>query len=636
MSGHRTHGIRLPDRNSRIRPRAVNAPASLSETLRGRLAEGQPVDAVLEGWALLDSTLTHDPAAFAEALGEAAKLDTTAGFAAIAPEGSLGAAVISPTGALAQADPQFIKWFGDPTDIPAFRRLVRLAQKQGQASGLVETEDGGVIAACAAVETLAVRWPLSDASRAQLMLPGRRVCLLGFAPSRVSDLAQRAAQAFGFTPLEARLSEALLDAPNLNEAAERIGVGRETAREALKKAMRKAGARRSPDLVRRMMDLMSGMGAPIGDVEAVLRALFGATPAEAKAAARFAEGLTAREVAAALGVKEATVRGQLKAVFAKTGVNKAKDLVRLTVEAGALTAFTEASETVVEPVDPEGRPRVLSLEGGRRVAFVDYGPKGGRPVVVFHGYSTGRILPITFVALLHRAGYRPLAVQRPGFGLTDPAPTPEVHLATQADDLIAVLTALKLRKVDIMVRDGSTAAGLAFAARYGDRIARGLLMNPRAPREIERSQLSLIGAVSRSMLKHPELITPLGEMLRRQTRTDLLTRTVRKSMETAPADKAATDDPLILARLLRDARGMSARTIAGWAAEMAVYALGWTLPDTIGGDRWNLLFCEGLQWPVQVEHWRAAFPDAPITFIKDAGFLAYYTHPVEVIAALER
>ncbi len=635
MAAQGTHGIRPRDCNLRIRPRTVNASASLSETLRGRLAEGQPVDAVLEGWALLDSTLTHDPAAFAEALGEAAKLDTTAGFAAIAPEGSLGAAVISPSGALAQADPQFIKWFGDPTDIPAFRRLVRLAQKQGQASGLVETEDGGVIAACAAVETLAMRWPLSDASRAQLMLPGRRVCLLGFAPSRVSDLAQRAAQAFGFTPLEARLAEALLDAPNLNEAAERIGVGRETAREALKKAMRKAGARRSPDLVRRMMDLMSGMGAPIGDVEAVLRDLFGATPAEAKAAARFAEGLTAREVAAALGVKEATVRGQLKAVFAKTGVNKAKDLVRLTVEAGALTAFTEASETVVEPVDPEGRPRVLSLEGGRRVAFVDYGPKGGRPVVVFHGYSTGRILPINFVAMLHRAGYRPMAVQRPGFGLTDPAPTPEVHLATQADDLIAVLAALKLRKVDIMVRDGSTAAGLAFAARYGDRISRGLLMNPRAPREIERSQLSLIGAVSRSMLKHPELITPLGEMLRRQTRTDLLTRTVRKSLETAPADKAATDDPLILARVLRDARGMSARTIAGWAAEMAVYAMGWTLPDTIGGDRWNLLFCEGLQWPVQVEHWRAAFPDAPITFIKDAGFLAYYTHPAEVIAALE-
>lgn len=613
----------------------MTAPASLSDSLRGRLAEGQPVDAVLDGWALLDSTLTHDPAAFAEVLGEAARLDTAAGFAAIAPEGSLGAAVISPSGALAQADPQFIRWFGDPTDIPAFRRLVRLAQKQGQASGLVETEDGGVVAACAAVESLALRWPLSEASRAQLLLPGRRVALLGFAPSKVSELAQRAAQAFGFTPLEARLAEALLDAPNLAEAAERIGVGRETAREALKKAMRKAGARRSPDLVRRMMDLMSGLGAPIGDVESVLRALFGATPAEAKAAARFAEGLTAKEVAAALGVKEATVRGQLKAVFAKTGVNKAKDLVRLTVEAGALTAFTEASETVVEPVDPEGRPRLISLPDTRRVAFVDYGPKGGRPVVVFHGYSTGRILPLNFVAELHRAGYRPLAVQRPGFGLSDPAFNPESHLDVQADDLLAVLTALKLRKVDVMVRDGSTAAGLAFAARHGDRIARGLLMNPRPPREVERTHRSLIGTISRSVLKHPELIAPLGEMLRRQTRTDLLTRTIRRSMEISPADRAAIEDPLVMARILRDARGMSARTSAGWAAEMAVYAQDWTLPEAIGGEQWNILLCGGLEWPVHMEFWRQAVPGVRITDLPEAGFLAYYTHPAEVIAALE-
>lgn len=613
----------------------MNAPVSLSETLRGRLAEGQPVDAVLDGWALLDSTLAHEPAAFAEALGEAARLDTGAGFAAIAPEGSLGAAVISPSGALAQADPRFIQWFGDPTDIPAFRRLVRLALKQGQASGLVETQDGGVIAACAAVETLALRWPLSEASRVQLLLPGRRVALLGFAPSRVSDLAQRACHSFGFTPLEARLAEALLDASSLNEAAERIGVGRETAREALKKAMRKAGARRSPDLVRRMMDLMSGMGAPIGDVESVLRTLFGATPAEARAAARFAEGLTAKEVAAALGVKEATVRGQLKAVFAKTGVNKAKDLVRLTVEAGALTAFTEASETVVEPVDPEGRPRIISLPDTRRVAFMDYGPKGGRPVIVFHGYSTGRILPPNFVAALHRAGYRPLAVQRPGFGLSDPAFSPENHLEVQADDLAAVLDALKLRKVDVMIRDGSTAAGLAFAARHGDRISRGLLMNPRAPRDFERPHVSLVGAVSRSLLSRPELIIPFGEMLRRQTRTDLLTKTVRRTLESAPGDRAALDDPLVLARVLRDTRGMSARTIAGWAAEMAVYALGWQLPANIGGDRWNILFCEGLDWPVYIQLWQDAFPDAKVHKIPLAGFMAYYTHPAGVIAALE-
>ncbi|HYE44247.1 MAG TPA: alpha/beta fold hydrolase [Caulobacter sp.] len=609
--------------------------ATLLDALRGQLAGGRPADAVLEGWASLEATAARDPAALAEVLAEAARLDVSAGLAAVAPEGSVGAAVISPSGLLAQADPQFLRWFGNPLDSPAFRRLIRLAQKQGQASGLIETADGRVIAACAATEQIALRWPLSEASRGQLVLPGRRVALLGFAPSRVSDLAVRAAQAFGFTPLEARLAEALLDAPNLAEAAGRIGVGRETAREALKKAMRKAGAKRSPDLVRRMMDLMSGMAAPAGDVEAVLRALFGATPAEAKAAARFAEGLTAKEAAAALGVKEATVRGQLKAVFAKTGVNKAKDLVRLTVEAGALTALTQASETVVEPIDPEGRMRLITVEGGRRVALIDYGPRGGRPVIVFHGYSTGRILPLEFVARLHHAGYRPIAVQRPGFGLTDPAAAPELQLATAASDLAAVLAALKLRKTDIVVRDGSTAAGLAFAALHGDLVGHGLLVNPRPPASVERTHSSLIGSVARTMLKHPELIAAFGEMLRRQTRSDLLARTIRRSLDAAPADRAAVEDPAVMARILRDSQGMSARTSAGWAAEMAVYAHGWTLPPKIGGDRWSLLFCEGLDWPVDLELWRRAFPDARQRMLPNAGFLVYFTHPEVAVEMLE-
>lgn len=606
-----------------------------AESFRGHLTGGQPSDGILEAWTSLEAIVAHDPKGVAEAMAQAARIDASAGFAALAPEGSVGGAVISPSGELAQADVQFIRWFGNPKDSPAFRRLIRLAQKQGQVSGLIETEDGGVIAACAGTETYALRWPLSAESRAQLELPGRRVALLGFAPSRVSALAARAAQAFGLTPLEARISEALLDAPNLNEAAERVGVGRETAREALKKAMRKAGAKRSPDLVRRMMDLMSGMNAPSGDVETVLSALFGATPAEARAAARFAEGLTAREVAAALGVKEATVRGQLKAVFAKTGVNKAKDLVRLTVEASTLTALTQAYESTIEPIDREGRARLITMAEGRRIALIDYGPTGGRPVVVFHGYSIGRFLPPVFVTRLHRAGYRPIVVQRPGFGLSDAAPSMESQLQVAADDLAAVLDALKLRKTDVLIRDGATAAGLAFAARHGDRIGHGLLLNPRPPASLERSQGSLIASIARTMLKHPELIAAFGEMLRRQNRTDLLTRALRRSLDPVPADRALLDDPTTEALLIRDTQGMGARSSAGFAAEMAVYAHGWTPPATVGGERWTLVLSGGFHWPASATFWRKTLPDAELREISGAGYLAYFTHPEDLIAALE-
>ena len=63
---------------------------------------------------------------------------------------------------------------------------------------------------------------------------------------------------------------------------------------------------------------------------------------------RFFVGLTMNEVAEAMGTAESTVRGQLKAVYAKAGVSKAKDFVRLAAEAGVLDSMSRTSETVAE------------------------------------------------------------------------------------------------------------------------------------------------------------------------------------------------------------------------------------------------------------------------------------------------
>lgn len=70
---------------------------------------------------------------------------------------------------------------------------------------------------------------------------------------------------------------------------------------------------------------------PPGD----LAALFGLTPAEARLAARLADGAGLDEAAVALGVTRNTARSQLQAIFAKTGVNRQGDLVRLLLGSAA-------------------------------------------------------------------------------------------------------------------------------------------------------------------------------------------------------------------------------------------------------------------------------------------------------------
>ena len=63
--------------------------------------------------------------------------------------------------------------------------------------------------------------------------------------------------------------------------------------------------------------------------EAVLRATFQLTAAEARLASRLASGQAIETVAEELGIAKETIRHQLKSVFAKTGVHRQAALVAL-------------------------------------------------------------------------------------------------------------------------------------------------------------------------------------------------------------------------------------------------------------------------------------------------------------------
>jgi pimeloyl-ACP methyl ester carboxylesterase/DNA-binding CsgD family transcriptional regulator len=582
----------------------------------------------------MNSALDHEPEALDRGPERSGGVHSTAdGAANVAPRSAFGVAVVEVDGELAQADEVFSKWFSDQPDLIAFRRLIRLALRDGQASGLVEARDGAVIAARAGLSEAAGGWPLPPRLPRGAHRPeptDRAAVFRPLAGQRSGGPGLRRLRAH---PAGSRLAEALLDAPNLEAAALRIGVGRETAREALKKAMKKAGARRSPDLVRRMMDLMCGDHAAPLAIESVLATNFGATAAEARAAARFAQGMTAREVADSLGVKDATVRGQLKAVFAKTGVNKAKDLVRLAAETSSLEALSGASETVLEPADPSGRLRVVA-SGERRIALTDYGPRSGKPVFVLHGAATGRRLPPVLVTALHSRGYRPIVPQRPGYGLTDVATAP--YLEEGADDMARILDALRIDRVKLLIRDSSTPTGLLFASRYAERVIAGVLVNPKWPisthSAASRQPTSLVGVLSRAFVENPHLIELVSEILRRQTRTDLLEKAVLQSLAHMPSDQVALKEPGVLDALVRDAQGMFARSSRGFSSENHAIVSGWQVPETIGGNRWIVAECAGLELPCANEVW-GNLPNVRFRTLKDVGLLGYFTQP-DLIAGL--
>lgn len=580
-------------------------------------------------WGRTRRTPAHDTRLVEEMLAPTDEAGFTSGSAAMVPEQAVAVAVISGRNSLAHGDEAFAALFPDPGAVPDLRRLADRARRTGSALGLLESADGAPAPAWLARGPRAARWVRSEAARTALARPDAVVALI-FAPSRSSDLAAGAAAAFGLTRLEARLAEAFLFAPTLEIAAAQAGIGRATARDALARIMTKTGAARSGDVVRRLAEFMSAAHDQPEPNAALLMEALGLTAAEAGLTLKLAAGATQREAADALSLRPETVRTYAKSILAKTGVARAKDLSRLLAETCALSRLVAVAEPVFTSGAQPSSLRLMPRPHDRRLAFLDYGPRSGRPAIVFHGFVAGRSLPPRLAAQLQARGLRPIVPQRPGFGLTTAAGAD--YLIEAAEDLEALISTLGLADIALFARDGGAAAALAFAAAHPQRISRAVLLNPRSPRGVTPGQRNgPVNRMTRLILDHPHLIAGLGEFIRRRTRSDFLEAGVAQTLA-IPEDREALKDPAVRAQLVRDIQAQFAHTSAGYAAEHAIYAQGWRVP-TVEGGAWTVVHSGALGAVPSHEPWRD-LPGVAFRTLDRAGVLAQFTHADDLAALI--
>ncbi|WP_337188516.1 LuxR C-terminal-related transcriptional regulator [Phenylobacterium sp.] len=601
---------------------------SLSDLLRARAPRGAPVELLLDSWSDVEDALVADGGRAMEAF-TAANRDLPPVAGAIADRRALAQAVTSAHGSLYFAEPAFRALFTDTADL---RPLLKRALSEGPVVSLAEGADGAAYTVWIGDEAAAARWPLTPDASAALQAGSQRLVVVVSAPSRSSELARRAARALDLTALEARLAEALLFAPNLEVAAADAGVGRETARDALRRINAKAGVRRAPELIARLIGVMCEVQAQGEDDESLAEEALGLTPGEARVAVRVARGATTPEAAQALSLSPETVKSHMKAVLQKTGAKGAKDLARLFAEGRELVTVASAAEAVFGEEEGGGRLRIVpSLDGARRIALIDYGPYDGEPVFVFHGSAAGRRLPDAYRHGLIRAGLRPIVVQRPGFGLSDPAAGD--YAAAAADDMAAVVERLKLKSVRLIVRDTGAPAGLAFASAYPGLLGPSVLMNPHPPMSRTQPHSTFIASVQKHLLRNPQLVSVFAEFLRRQLTTPTIERVMFRALSEVAVDGRALEDPEVRGFLVRDIQAMCARSTWGFAGEHAVYAGGWEPPADVGaGAGWTVAVSAAL--PDQGDFSWLPIPGVRRARIEGAGVLLQFTHPGEIVKLL--
>ena len=119
---------------------------------------------------------------------------------------------------------------------------------------------------------------------------------------------------------------------------------------------------------------------------------------------------------------------------------------------------------------------VLRLEKGRRIGFAEYGAPEGLPVIVLHGTPGSRMLFESTDAVARKMGFRIVAPDRAGYGLSDPHH--HASLKDTAYDIQALANGLGINRFFLVGFSGGGPHALAAALLMRDRIQQVALISP--------------------------------------------------------------------------------------------------------------------------------------------------------------
>ncbi len=616
------------------------------DDFRDATARGRPLEAMVADIDGFTAALNIEPQALGAAMAAAAN---SAGGAASVPDAAFASAACTVGGAIVAADAAFAAWDIPPHALAAAVRQACPADSRNAAtlaaprlSAIADDATGRPVALAVALPARAAAWPLDPAVRAALASGAAAFAVLGVSGvGSGGGAARRGLAAWGFSAAEMRLASALLRTLDLRRAAQDIGVAYGTARDTLASAMARTGARRQPEFVRQLALL--GLGdLPAHDATwQIFADAYGLSARAARLAQLIAFGATRNAAALALGISDHSAKADLKTVYERCGIDSSTGggggaaLGRIVAEVDALARLAAATDVEILVGDTVSAPLrfVRRRRAPGRIAVEDHGPDGGVPVVIFHVPINGRHLPRVLVAALQAHGLRPISVERPGFGLTSPAPgaTIDEVVAEANADLIDVLDALGIARTRLLGR--SAIMPLSFAVAHPERVESGVLLSA-SPPDFRPSQ-GFFGAFSALAIDRPQLIDGLAKMAVRLSSDSAIVRMTEKAIGGCASDVAAFADPVNRRDFIRASR--QSATGDGFAREFALHARG-VIPDTAHALNWTILFGEhdplGSGGEAGRAAWVAAMPRARVVMVDGAGRFVHLSNPERIATAL--
>jgi pimeloyl-ACP methyl ester carboxylesterase/DNA-binding CsgD family transcriptional regulator len=581
-----------------------------------------------------DLTLTED--GFREALE--IQLASSAPEAFSLPglsEGTLCCGLMSGAGQLVWAEPKLVHWVDLATIDLDQVDLVRRDKTPRLMHGLGLSGDSMLL--IGAPVATAQHWPIHFNRAVADRLGDKGVVIVAVSLAHADDDLYDAALSFGMTKLEARVSTALIRLGALPEAASHCRISHETAREAFASARKKVGAKRQADFTTKLSRLVSNAYFAQEDAQRVLVDLFSLTPQQAKLALLLTQGYTRTQAAQIAQVSEARVKEECKYIFEALGVEHAAQIGRIVIEGVAATLLANNGHVELPRSSLKAAPlRFIQRQAGELIAVSDYGPKKAPPIFVLHSGTATRHIPQSLVKRLQRLGYRPLSVDRPGFGLSDFGDPGLDPWCAAADDMKCVMDGLGLSKACFLTRGGNYAM-LEFARKWPDHISRVVCLNPDVSSQHSHKREGGIGLVWKAAERYPERFEALSRWIGHQATPGRVMHLLRMLVSKSPADMRAFEAPQEIADFQHAVAMFATGRMAGTLREHRAHTTGVNADPIADASNWTVMM--GGQDPMHTaadmeRFWTPRLPRATFITIADGGRFLPLSHPNDVMAAI--
>jgi pimeloyl-ACP methyl ester carboxylesterase len=143
-----------------------------------------------------------------------------------------------------------------------------------------------------------------------------------------------------------------------------------------------------------------------------------------------------------------------------------------------------APETVARPApEPADSPTVCQYGTDRSLAYAEYGPPDGTPVVFLHGTPGSRLLGGLFEGAAQEHGVRLVAPDRPGYG--ESTAWPDRDIVDAETYLTALLDHVDVDTAGFVAFSGGVPDALAMAASRPERVASLDVLSGATPPDVD-------------------------------------------------------------------------------------------------------------------------------------------------------